>query len=154
MTYPYASSSVTHSRNCCSVHSAVFTYFDPLGQIVGNPYNCPSIAPHFNHIRSHRFCDGADGRLGRWAKGRNKSAARSQCKLKAAVGDIERLILSGLLLGSLSFSLLRCGFSFLRLGLNLLGAQCRFEFMNRFTKRKIVVNHRFLQVGKWNVEVL
>jgi hypothetical protein len=75
-------------------------------------------------------------------------------RLKAAFGDIERLILSGLLLGSLSFSLLGCGFSFLRLGLNLLRAQCRFEFMNRLTKRKIVVNHRFLQVGKWNVEVL
>jgi hypothetical protein len=36
----------------------------------------------------------------------------------------------------------------------LLRAQCRFEFMNRLTKRKIVVNHRLLQVGKWNVEVL
>ena len=120
---------------------------------VCKPYNCPSIAPHFNQIRSHRFCDGADGRLGRGANGRNKSAARSQWKLKAAFEGIGTRLLIGLLLG-LSFSLLRCGFSFLRLGLNLLRAQCRFEFMNRFTKRKIVVNHRFLQVGKWNVEVL
>jgi hypothetical protein len=129
---------------------------DTVRRYVSKPYNCPSIAPHFNHIRSHRFWFLGRSRwtFGRWANSRNKSAARSQCRLKAALReDAANRYLRGLLLG-LSFSLLRCGFSFLCLGLNLLGAQCRFEFMNRFTKRKIVVNHRFLQVGKWNVEVL
>src|SRR5215813_3351375 len=97
-------------------------YGGSFGRIVGNrttAHQLRLISTTFDHIV---FATEQMDVWGRWANGRNKSAARSQSRLKAAFRqDGANRYLSGLLLGRFSFSLLRLGFSFLRLGLNLLG---------------------------------